>query len=98
MKKTRVKSSCIKDRGAPGKGPKLIPPLKKGKLSKYGYSDLKNKTNAERHTALKKAVKATSAEDTMHRVTALMVLNKSRPALHKKLQNDVDWIHDTYFE
>ena len=93
-----MKSSCIKDRGSPGKGPKIIPPLKKGKLSKYGYTDLKDKTNDERHAALKKAVKSAGAEPTLHRVIALMVLNKSRPALHKKLQNDVDWMHDTYFE
>jgi len=27
QKKTTVKSSCIQDRGKPGKGPKILPPV-----------------------------------------------------------------------
>ena len=39
-----VKPTCIKDKGKPGKGPKLItiPHEDEGLLSKYGYS-LKNR-------------------------------------------------------
>ena len=52
-----VPSTCIKDMGKPGKGPKILPPVgKELKLSRYGYST--KKTQMERRKSLVKASKS----------------------------------------
>lgn len=53
-----VSEACIKDVGAPGKGPIVLPELdKKLVLRDFGYS--LSKPSKERHSALSKAIKAT---------------------------------------
>jgi len=48
---TDVPAVCVKDTGAPGKGPKTLPNLRdEVHLTKYGYSI--HKPDAERHAAL----------------------------------------------
>jgi len=56
-RRVHVPSGLVKDRGSPGRGKVRIGPLRKGLLSRYGYSHVKNMTMAQRHTALKKAVR-----------------------------------------
>lgn len=85
-----VKSSCIRDRGKPGKGPRLFT-LKKGGLSKYGYH---MKDNAEkRHKALKKALKHNSYASIVRKINALSILMKNtEPYLSKKAKADLKWL------
>jgi len=56
-RRVHVPSSLIKDRGAAGRGKVRIGPVRKGLLSQYGYSHVKNMTVAQRHAALKIAIR-----------------------------------------
>ena len=86
----RVKSSCIKDMGKPGKSPKLFT-LKKGGLSKYGYH-ISNSAE-KRHKALKKASKHYSYATLVRKINALSILFKNtQPDLAKKAKQDVSWL------
>jgi hypothetical protein len=87
---TRVKSSCIKDMGKPGKGPKLFT-LKKGGLSKYGYHV--RDSYVKRHTSLKKALKHMSYATLVRKINALSILFKNtQPGLAKHAKSDVKWL------
>jgi hypothetical protein len=70
-----VKSACIKDRGRPGKGPKVLPKLKEGSLTQFGYS-MKSKSRS-RHTALNKAVKKFGAASVSRKLNVLAIYNKN---------------------
>ena len=86
---TRIRSSCIKNKGAKGKTMKkykVISNLKEGKLKKYGYSTKKDM--AGRLRALKKSVKAVGYDKTVERLTAIRVLSRREPALKKKYDGD----------
>jgi hypothetical protein len=93
---TRVKGayvppSCVIDKGAPGKGVKVISSLERGKLSRFGYH-LKDGL-AKRQTALRKAVTADGALTIFHRVHALSILHKrTNPSYAKKAGVDASWI------
>ena len=68
---------------------KVIPPLKKGSLTKFGYS---SKLSAEeRHTALNKAVKEYGKGTVVKKVNAVAVLSKAKPS-GKVFRADVNWL------
>lgn len=71
----RVRPTCVKDMGRPGKGKKLFT-LKKGDLSRHGYQ-LKGKTSVSRHKALKKARRVFSKNELIRKLNALSILLKN---------------------
>lgn len=73
--KVKVPEKYIKDRGNPGKGPKLIPPLKKGEFKKIGYDV--NKSNLSRHRALNRGVKEYTKNTMIRRLNAISTLLKN---------------------
>ena len=77
---------------------RFIPPLKKGQLRKYGYSA--RGTTAERHTALKKAVKAYGAGNVIQKLNAVSILNRNRTPsfLTKVFRKDLVWVRNTYLK
>ena len=80
--------SCVRGYHGPGKG---IGPLKKGNLSKYGYSTAKSARS--RHTALNAAVKYDGALPTYHRLNALSIYTRrSAPATSKAALADRNYI------
>lgn len=87
-----TKSTCITDKGKPGKGPKLIeiPDEDKGLLSKYGYSLKKN--HEERIIAIKKAIHNYTKLKIIRHINALRTLQKSNEIYYKKLDRDLKWI------
>ena len=88
-----VRSSCIKDRGLPGKGKRLFT-LKKGELGKYGYS-LKQ-TREKRRIALEKARKEIPHATLVRKVNALAILMKNtHPKYSKRARADVKWLGKT---
>lgn len=95
-KKVSVGSSCISDKGKPGKGPKLItiPEYDVGLLSKYGYSLAES--HERRVTSLKKAIKSNSELKILRHINALRTLLKSSPKLYNKLDKDMKWIQKDY--
>ncbi len=91
---SRVKASYIKDVGKPGKGKKLIPPLKEGSLMKHGYAASLDKE--ERRKSLKKAIKEYGPLSVFRKVNALAILNKSNPSKSKLYISDRSWIGKNY--
>jgi hypothetical protein len=91
IKGSYVKRSCIKDVGMPGKvisSAKVIPKLKEGALSKYGYStDL---TEKERLVCLVKAIKELTYAGVIRRINAIRTLTKSNPKLFKIYTKDIE--------
>lgn len=73
---------------------KQLIPLRKGTLRKFGYSTAD--TQAKRHAALKKAVKADGWLSIFRKLNAVATYNKGRPALHKTFIKDRDWVKKTF--
>ena len=94
--RVRVSSSCIKDRGAPGKGPRLIviPKESRGLLEKYGYN--LSESFEERIKALKKAMREEKPLTVLRRVNAIRTLQKSNRTNYRKLDRDMKWIQEHY--
>lgn len=89
----RVKSNCIKMQGKHGL--RVIPKLKKGELSQFGYSS--SASALSRHRALAKAVKRYGSLSIFRKLNAIMVLNKNKsPTLSNKFKMDRNWIRDNY--
>jgi hypothetical protein len=94
----KVDSVCIKDKGKPGKGPKLIvmPDEDIGLLKKYGYS-LKD-SYEKRIIALKKAnIKENNLKILRH-INALRTLQKSNEKYYNKLDKDFKWLQKEYYK
>lgn len=93
---TYVKSTCVPDKGKPGKTParkKVLPKPTKGALSQYGYFDVKQTPAAKRRAALLKAVKATDYATIVRRVNLISNYNKlSDPRVHKIMRSDIAWM------
>ena len=91
----RVKSTCVKDVGKPGKGKKLFT-LKKGELTELGYST--SESADTRHAALAKAVGKYGRLSTFRKLNAASTLTKNTlPTKSKTMKTDRDWVKKTYF-
>lgn len=95
-KATLVKSVCVKDTGQPGKGtPKTIGPLRKGELSKHGYSFRIGEE--KRHQALRQAVDEFGALGVFRKLTAVANLTeKTAPEASRIFNADRKWIEGKY--
>ena len=92
----RVNSSCIKNTGKPGKGvPRSIGPLRKGELSKHGYSFRLNKS--DRHEALRRAIEDYGELGVYRKLDAVAKLTKlTVPEASSVYKMDRDWVHSKY--
>ena len=92
----RVKDSCVKNQDAPGKGPAVIGPLKKGELKAMGYDA--TASASERHASIAKAVGAYGRLSTLRKLNAVAVLTKrTSPTRAKTFKADRNWVKKTYF-
>lgn len=97
----RVKSKCIKDRGAKGRwqtvrGMKGIGPLRKGELTSVGYDH--TKPSAERHAALEKAVEKYGKVSALRKVNALATYTKrTAPSRSRTYKTDVHYLQKKHF-
>jgi len=92
VKATHVPPARIKDRGAPGKGPKVIPSesLAKNKLGVFGYA--MSKPFTERKSAIRKASTEYGTLSTFRKLNALRTLNKRvNPKVYARLEKDVEY-------
>lgn len=81
-----------RDLGKPGIGPKLIPIMEKGSLTKFGYST--EKAMGPRHEALEKAIRKYGALSVFRKLNAQVTLRKrTQPAARHVFQADADWVH-----
>jgi len=98
---TRVKGACIIDRGAPGKGPKVLPKLRKGRLDQFiaknlnkPYTDL---SAAQRHSALKRAVSKLGAPTVVRMLNAPAIyLKRTAPVKAAVFNADKKWVMKTF--
>lgn len=92
---TYVPPSKIKDRGLPGKGPKIIDMTDERHLGKFGFS-LKNSTS-ERHASENAAVEANGYAWVIRRLNAIRTLLKNtEPQYTKKITADMEYLHNKY--
>lgn len=90
------------DLGKPGKGEKVLPPLKEGGLKNYLPKKYQNKKFYDlpakvRRKALRKCVEEEGYRTALGRVHALVVLNKrTNPELAEKAEADREWLVKTF--
>jgi len=92
-KGTKVRSTCVKNKGVKGKTPsskKVLPKLKEGLLEKYGYKMANSKEKREK--ALSKAMEVEGELPVLRRVVVLRTYLKNEPLKFKKLDKDVKYI------
>ena len=92
-RKIKVRSACIKSKGKRSYGVKpkrVLPTLKKGSLTKYGYHV--SETTDNRHKALKKAFKEYGYSSLIKKLNAVRIYNKSRPAVYQKYTSDIKYV------
>lgn len=88
----KVKPTCIKDRGLPGKGVKLFD-LDKDGLSKFGYKDVEGLTQLQRRRAIGKAIRKLKPLSVFRRLIALSTLHRNiNTKLYKIFREDAEWI------
>jgi hypothetical protein len=83
-------------RSARSRETKRIGPLKKGRLSKFGYVHVNELTEAQRHAAIKKAVQKFGALSVWKMINVLYIYNKSHPKNRHIFKMDRDWIKSTF--
>ena len=85
----RVKSSVIRNRGLPGKGPYTLPPLSPGKL--YGYTV--SAAPANRYKSLTFAMKSNSPLAVFRRLQVLArYLKRTSPTAQRTILKNAAWI------
>jgi len=91
-----VAPGCVKDSGKGGKHlPKSIGPLRKGELSKYGYSF--RKTIEQRQAALTKAIKAYGPLGVFRKLDAVYKLSENKvPRVAEIFKRDRNWVYGKY--
>jgi hypothetical protein len=96
----RVKSSCIKDRGAKGRWQTVrrsmgIGPLRKGDLTAFGYSHTKG--TAARHRSIDKAVSRYGRNSTIRKLNAIAVYSKrTAPSRSRTYKRDMRYVQKKY--
>lgn len=96
-----VKSSLVRDMGAPGKWASKHGPgigrLEPGELSTLGYSATKK--NTMRHRALRKAVRRYGALSTFRKLNAISTYTKrTSKGRSKTFKSDRDWVKKMFMK
>jgi hypothetical protein len=85
----RVKSTVIRNRGLPGRGPYTLPPLSPGKL--YGYTVSANTPN--RYKSLTFAMKSNSPLAVFRRLQILArYLKRTSPTARRTILGNAAWV------
>jgi hypothetical protein len=83
------------DVGLPGKGPKVIPIVRKGALRKHGYS-IKLSTSRRREV-LRKAIQDYGALSVFRKLNAMVIVRKrTQPEAREIFEDDRDWLRENY--
>ena len=94
-KTIHVKRSCVKDMGKPGKGTQTIGPLKKGELSRFGYSY--KHPDSDRHSSIRRAIKELGPLNLYRKLDAVAKLTVlTSPKASQTFAADRDWIRAHY--
>jgi hypothetical protein len=92
----RVRSGCVKSKGLRSRGKRtkrVLPSLKKGSLTKYGYS-VHNSAEL-RHKALKKALKEYGYSSLIKKLNAVKILTKNtHPSTSRIYGQDIKFLQN----
>lgn len=100
-KRSHVPEQCIPDVGLPGKGyagpGPGIGPLRKGELSKYGYTNIASLNIVSRRAALEKAIDEFGSLGVWRKLNAVAVYTRrTSPSVSQIIQSDMDWVRRKY--
>jgi hypothetical protein len=96
----RVKSACIKDRGAPGRWRTVkamlgIGPLRKGELRALGYDHMTSANT--RHAALDRAVRRFGRNKTIRKLNAIATYTKrTAPSRSRLYKTDMRYVQKKF--
>ena len=94
----RVRSVCVKNKGLPGKTPKskkVLPKLKHGLLSKYGYH--LNENSTKRQSAIRKAMNDEGILLIYRRLVVLKSYHKNEPGItYNRIKSDVKYAKEIF--
>jgi hypothetical protein len=94
---TKVAETCIKNRGAPGKGPESIKLNTNHYLSELGYENVKELSEKDRHIALEKAIKHKGHLTVIRSLIARANLNiRQDPVVYEIFKADQEWVSKKY--
>jgi hypothetical protein len=85
----KVKSACVKSTSLRSKGKtpkKVLPKLKTGSLTKFGYHI--HDTKSMRHKALKKALRSYGFASLIRKLNAVRLLSRNTAPINSKKYND----------
>jgi hypothetical protein len=99
-----INSKCIKSRGLPGKTSdrykgknKGIGKLKKGELSKHGYSNIKSLPQSKRRKYLNSAIKEYGSSKLLKKLGAVKTYQKNKnPVVSRILYDNMKYIRKKY--
>ena len=75
----------------------LIGTLKKGLLIKFGYQNVTQLSQQQRHEALQKAIRAYGALSVFRKLNAVYVYNrKTNPSHSRIFKTDRDWVRQQF--
>ena len=87
----RVSPTRIANKGKPGKSPQILPPLRKGMLTIYGYSV--SAPNNTRHGALMRAITNSNPETVKRRLRLVYIYSRvSNPGVARVYKKNIRWI------
>jgi len=90
-----VSGHCIKDTGKPGRGPKILPPMQKGDLKRFGYSSKEKKEDREK--SLNKAVKEYGKNDVIRKLNAVHILTRNtNPKVSAIFHSDMKYVQKKF--
>jgi hypothetical protein len=99
-KKILIPEQCIRNIGREGKGFRNGPgigTLRKGELSKFGYSNVQTMNLSDRRAALDKAIKAYGSLSVWRKLNAVHIYTRNLSPLTSKIfKDDMDWVRKTY--
>jgi len=94
---TYVPSTCIADKGRPGKGRKILPKPTKGALSQFGYHNIKHMNKSQRREALQQAIDEKGFREVIGHLVLVTNYNKrSDPEAYKRMKDDQEWVSKQY--
>jgi hypothetical protein len=105
-KGTIVSSKCIKDRGQPGKGPNILPPVDTEiHFSKFGYKTTNSAPTRQKalssivnyYKKNKNLPERKAALKVLRRVVLLRTYNKSNEKIKNIMSKDVKYLQHKYF-
>jgi hypothetical protein len=93
-----VRAVCVKNKGAPGKTPtskKVLPKLKHGLLTEYGYH--LNEKSTKRQSAIRKAMRVEGNLPVYRRLVVLKTYRKNEPGLtYNRISSDVKYAEELF--